>query len=380
MSIIYKNLIISPILLLIITFFILKLNGNITWDWTLIFIPIWCIFGLIFIWISYLYVTYQYNVLNTTTSDLVSWRWYNDHNVQLGFVTYICLLYFSIVLALQLDVVIVWDWFVIFIPLWIISLFWFYWWYTNRVMKSMKKKIKQHQSTPIHHQHQHQYQTHQQQQQHHALPFNQTYSNEIYYNNNNNTTLIDFDNNNNNDTSNLALYHKFTLYFNIQTYQFLISIGIIVFNIFLPLQLDKAAADRWGWWAVFLPLWISLLIWLWSLCSYTFIKCSKYISTYSIENAPLWIELIIYYISWISVTVFTIVLSVELDGSDPVDPLNIFSPVIILIFLNFWVCFFYIYYYKRELKYLMFSSYDNSNENIEQTQQQMTIQINYLNK
>lgn len=357
MSIAYKNLFITPILLCIVTFFILKLNGNIDWKWAYIFIPLWVIFGLIFIWTAILFTKYQYKVLDLNSVDyhtMVNWRWYADYNVQLGIVIYDCLLCFSIFICLQLDHNINWDWFYIFVPLWVISLTWFYWWnesrkhfrYNNHRTNSLKKNITIATTTtmPIVT----------------PMPLHQQVYNEIHYFSDNND--ID-DGDDNDDNVNSPLYIKsgtFSLNFNLKTYQFVISIGIIVFNIFLPLQLDKKTVeDRWSWWIIFLPLWVSLLVWFWSLCSYTFIKTSKSIhiaAVYASQNVPLWIELIIFYITWFIITIFTIVLSIELDhhhgeSKDKIDPLTIFSPVIILLCINWWLCFAYIFYYKRELSY-----------------------------
>jgi len=95
MSIAYKNLFITPILLCIITFFILKLNGNIDWKWAYIFIPLWFIFGLIFVWTAILFTKYQYKVVDLNSVDyqtMVNWRWYADYNVQLAIIIYDCLL------------------------------------------------------------------------------------------------------------------------------------------------------------------------------------------------------------------------------------------------------------------------------------------------
>ena len=361
MSIAYKNLFITPILLCIITFFILKLNGNIDWKWAYIFIPLWFIFGLIFVWTAILFTKYQYKVVDLNSVDyqtMVNWRWYADYNVQLAIIIYDCLLCFSIFICLQLDHTINWDWFYIFIPLWVISLTWFYWWnesrkHLRRNQTTLKKNVAATTVTKI---------IPLQQQQQHMNSYHQQRYNEIHYFSDNN----DIDDDSDIDSPLYIESGKFSLNFNLKTYQFIISIGIIVFNIFLPLQLDKksTAEDRWSWWIIFLPLWVSLLVWFWSLCSYTFIKTSKSIhvaAVYASQNVPLWIELIIFYITWFIITIFTIVLSIELDhhhhdgSKDKIDPLTIFSPVIILLCINWWLCFAYIFYYKRELSY-----YNNS--------------------
>jgi hypothetical protein len=335
----------------------LKLNGNIDWKWAYIFIPLWFIFGLIFVWTAILFTKYQYKVLDLNSVDyqtMVNWRWYADYNVQLGIVIYDCLLCFSIFVCLQLDHTINWDWFYIFIPLWVISLTWFYWWNESRKYLRNQTTLKKNVATttktvttmlPL---------------QQHMNSYHQQQYNEIHYFSDNN----DIDDDNNGSDSPLYIESgTFSLNFNLKTYQFVISIGIIVFNIFLPLQLDKKTTDedRWSWWIIFLPLWVSLLVWFWSLCSYTFIKSSKSIhvaAVYTSQNVPLWIELIIFYITWFIITIFTIVLSIELDhhhnnskSKDKIDPLTIFSPVIILLCINWWLCFAYIFYYKRELSY-----------------------------
>jgi hypothetical protein len=135
--------------------------------------------------------------------------------------------------------------------------------------------------------------------------------------------------------------------FTLKTYQFIISIGFIVFFVFLPLQLDLI--NKWNWALVFIPLWVSLAVWLWSLISYTVIKTNANYNVNSVYDVPLWIELIIYYTLCISFIFFSILLTVHLNGKT-LDYVTLFSPVLICLVVDFLICFFYIHYYEREFE------------------------------
>jgi hypothetical protein len=327
MAIAYKNLFIAPILLVFITFLILKLNGNIDWLWSIIFIPIWVVFFLVFIWTCH----YISSVQTSSVSTLL----YNI-NIVLYLIIYVCLLFFSIVFAIQLDGVITWDWFIIFIPIWIIFCMWIYWWYSTQ-KKNDNGSVNGHQ--------------------HYELSLRTNNTREPFITNNMNPFHPQLIHNNNylhhhqtqmpynnlNEPQSSHIEFGFTL----KTYQFIISIGFIVFFVFLPLQLDLT--NKWNWAFVFIPLWVSLAVWLWSLISYTVIKTNANYNVHSVYDVPLWIELIIYYTICISLILFSILLTVHLNGK-ALDYITLFSPVLICLVVDFLICFFYIHYYEREFE------------------------------
>lgn len=306
MSIAHKNLFIAPSWLIFIIFLVLKLNKNIDWLWSIIFIPLWLIFLLILTWTCY-YSIYNENFrVHLIRSNIY---------VQLYTIMYICLLFFAIVLTLQLDDVIKWDWFIIFIPLWVIFCMWIYWWYNTH-----RKPIE--------------------------------------------NTSLDTSSNHQSFTNNTNPYHPNLIYhdvihptrnleektfiefgFTLKTYQFIISIGFIVFFIFLPLQLDLT--NKWNWICVFIPLWVSLAIWFWSLLSYTIIKTNYVFNTNTIYDVPLWIELFIYYILCISWILFSVLMVVHLNGKS-MDYLTLFIPLLACFMIIFFICFSYINYNQKK--------------------------------
>src|SRR5579872_2508514 len=102
MSIAYKTLVVSPILLTQILLIVLKLNGNVHWSYATILFPLWVIFGICFLWAVLSYINYRYKIaperINATyisntlsispqivrqqhQSNLVEWRWYEDITV-----------------------------------------------------------------------------------------------------------------------------------------------------------------------------------------------------------------------------------------------------------------------------------------------------------
>lgn len=266
---------------------------------------------------------------NQTKIPTLRWDWYWDHNLHFALVSYISSIVFFIFLVLRLEEDVTWNWFAIFIPIWVIGLGWLIWWYKTPKVDPINMLpdaeetdkdllvIKEVTPPPVDNSL--------------VTPTNYPAPPHLQYLSNKGNSGI--------GEPRVFLVHIFTF----KTYQLFVAVGILIFLIFVANQLELSASSKWHWSIVFIPLWISFFIWFCSLVSYTLSKAFKSINIYSAIDIPLWSELAIYYSLLVFFTAFSIFLAIELETPNTVSMLTLFSPLLLYFGIVFWISIVYLW-------------------------------------
>ncbi len=136
--------------------------------------------------------------------------------------------------------------------------------------------------------------------------------------------------------------------------------GVLVLTILIVFQLEKDVNNRIKWGIIFIPLWIIFFLWL--LVIIIIMLRKYYKSLPKSEQRATFTMILLSIIAWITLLVFSAFLTTELDSPGKIGIITLFFPLLFLFGSMFIVPSYFYYRYKRkeETKYVQLYQYEDN--------------------